>query len=258
MKSSTLYYLTVFLFVVPFSTVGQKGKLSFEFSFSQQYWKMETLNDYLNDSNNPEMTLFIESPYLKDGFKFQGKLTYQLCKLINFGVYANYQTAQISIERNYEVYDPIEGTYTDYSYDFNLQPETKSVGINLGVLYNEIFNFDKKSTFFSRVTINNDFKLGVAKSAIIGQQIMKNPFTSVFPQIYGLSNHFVGDLSLTMGYTFLKKPFFSNFGLTIGYQFYKSGIIRDPADQSIDLSNGTSANLDFSGLYFGINLCFGK
>lgn len=256
MKLYTFHKL--FLIVIPFTTLCQEDKLSFDFSFSQQNWEMKTLNDYLIDTNNPEVNLFVNGPYLKGGVKFQGQFNYQPSKYINFGVYANYQTAQVSIERNFIVYDPIENTYTDVSYDFILQPKAKSLGVNLGVLHHELFNFNKKKAFFKRVTIRNEFKLGISNSQLRGQSVSKKPFSGLQPVIYGDAYHLAGDISLSIGYTFLKKPIFSSFGLIIGYQFYQTGIITNPLNEDIELSDGTSVILDFSGLYFGVNLLIGK
>lgn len=247
-----------FLLVFPFSIFCQEDKLSFDFSFSQQNWEMKTLNDYLIDPNNPEVNLFVNGPYLKGGVKFQGQFNYQPSKYFNFGVYANYQTTQVSIERNFVVYDPVENTYTDVSYDYILQPKAKSIGVNLGVLHHELFNFDKKKAFVKRVTIKNEFKLGISNSQLRGQTVSKKPFSSLIPVIYGDSYHLAGDISLSVGYTFLKKPIFSSFGLTIGYQFYQTGMITYHLDDGIDLSDGTALILDFSGLYIGINLLIGK
>jgi hypothetical protein len=219
---------------------------------------MKQLNDYLVDSKNPESNLFIDSPYLKNGLKFNWRLTYQFGEKFNFGIFANYQTSQVSISQNYKIYDPIEDTYFDYSYDFVLTPKSKSIGLSLGFLYHEFFNFDTKSNFLKHLFIINDFNIGIANSELSGYQIIHKPNKALFSEINGASNHFIGDISLSLTYKFVNKPLFSAIGIHVGYQFYKSGIIRNPANQTLELSNGTSANLDFSGVYFGLNLTIGK
>lgn len=258
MKRSTFHHLILFLFVLPLTAVGQKGKLNFDFSFSQQYWKMNQFNDFLLDSNNPINDLMLDSPYLKEGFKYQGQLNYQYSKHFNFGIYANYQTAQATFEKNYTVYEPFQDIYYNYTYHFILQPESKSIGLNLGILYHEFFNFDAKSAFLKRLTLSNELKFGIAQSKLNAYEAMIKPYKSSHSLFGGTSTHLTGDISAALSYRFIDKQVFSAIGIHVGYQFLTSGIIINHADQTLDLSDGTSVNLDFSGLYFGIKLSFGK
>ena len=62
----------------------------------------------------------------------------------------------------------------------------------------------------------------------------------------------------SFSYRLIDKQVFSAIGIHVGYQFLASGIIHDRIDRTMDLSNGTSVNLDFSGVYFGVNLTIGK
>jgi len=258
MKRKHLYYLILFLFVVPLKTVGQKEKLNFDFSFSQQYWKMNQFNDFLLDSHNPINDLMLDSPYFKEGFKYQGKLCYQYSKHFNFGVYANYQTAQTTFEKNFTVYEPFEDVYSNYTYHFILQPESKSIGLNLGVLYHEFFNFDAKSAFLKRLTLSNELKFGISQSKLNAFEAMIIPYKTAHSLFGGTSTHLAGDISAATSYRFIDKQVFSEIGIHVGYQFLLSGIIHNRVDQTLDLSDGTSVNLDFSGVYFGLNLTLGK
>lgn len=258
MKQRYCYIIILFLFVLPFKTVGQKGKLNFDFSFSQQFWKMKQLNDFLIDSNNPINDLMVDSPYFKEGFKYQGQLSYQYSKHFNLGIYANYQTAQATFEKNYVVYEPFQDIYYNYTYHFILQPESKSIGLNLGILYHEFFNFDTKSAFLKRLTLSNELKFGITQSRLYAYEAMIKPYKSASSLFGGASNHLTGDISASFSYRLIDKQVFSAIGIHVGYQFLASGIIHDRIDRTMDLSNGTSVNLDFSGVYFGVNLTIGK
>jgi len=156
------------------------------------------------------------------------------------------------------VYDAIEDVYTEYVYDFILKPESKSVGLNLGILYHEFFNFDTKSKFLKRLSMSNDLKCGIAHSKLNGYQVLKKPYKNTGILLNGTSTHLTGDISLAITYRLIDKQVFSAIGIHVGYQFLASGIIRNRSEQTLALTNGTSANLDFSGLYFGINLSYGK
>ena len=258
MKKQTFHCILLILFLTPLTAEGQKGKLNFDFSFSQQYWKMNQLNDFLIDSNNPINDLMVDGPYFKEGFKYQGQLSYQYSKYFNFGIYGNYQTAQATFEKNYTVYEPFQDIYYHYTYHYILQPESKSAGLNLGILYHELFNFDAKSAFLKRLTLSNDLKFGIAQSKLNAYEAMIKPYKLARSFFGGTSNHLAGDISAAISYRFIDKQVFSAIGIHVGYQFLKSGIIYDRLDRTMDLSNGTSVNLDFSGVYFGLNLSIGK
>lgn len=258
MKKHRFHYILLILIVIPLLAGGQKGKLNFDFSFSQQYWKMNQFNDFLLDANNPINDLMLDSPYFKEGFKYQGQLNYQYSKHFNFGIYANYQTAQATFEKNYTVYEPFQDIYYNYTYHFILQPESKSIGLNLGVLYHEFFSFNEKSQFLKRLSLANELKFGIAQSKLNGYEATIKPYKSAHTLFGGTSNHLAGDISAALSYRFIDKPVFSAIGIHVGYQFLTSGIIINRADQTMDLSDGTSVNLDFSGVYFGLNLTIGK
>ncbi len=258
MKKHTFHCILLILFLIPLTAEGQKGKLNFDFSFSQQYWKMNQLNDFLIDANNPIKDVMLDSPYFKDGFKYQGQLSYQYSRHFNFGIYGNYQTAQATFEKNYTVYEPFQDVYYNYTYHFILQPESKSIGLNLGILYHEFFNFDAKSAFLKRLTLSNDLKFGIAQSKLNAYEAMIKPNKMARSLFGGKSNHIAGEISATFSYRFIDKQVFSAIGIHFGYQFLTSEIIHDRIDRTMDLSDGTSVNLDFSGVYFGVNLTIGK
>jgi hypothetical protein len=219
---------------------------------------MNQFNEFLIDANNPIKDVMVDSPYFKEGFKYQGQLSYQYSKHFNFGIYANYQTAQATFEKNYTVYEPFQDIYYNYTYHFILQPESKSIGLNLGILYHEFFNFDAKSAFLKRLTLSNELKFGIAQSKLNAHEAVIKPYKNAGSLFGGTSNHLAGDISAAIAYRFIDKHVFSAIGIHVGYQFLTSGIIYDRADRTMDLSDGSSVNLDFSGVYFGLNLTIGK
>jgi hypothetical protein len=246
MRKKSLLTIILFLSYMQsgFVVFGQIGKLSFDFSAANQFWKMNSLNQYLTDPMNDDHIYSTNNPYLKSGIKFQGAL--------------NYQFATCTIDRNFVVYDASENTTTNFNTDLLTKANTLSFGVNLGVSYDNLSKHLFKTKYLQQIKFSNQIKFGYAQSNLQSYYVFKEPTQIEFPKNSGASHHLVGDLSLSVAFPILTNPVFSSIGLNVGYQFYKSGIILNAANQSISISNGTQVHLDFSGLYAGLSFTVGK
>ena len=260
MRKKSLLTIILFLSCMQsgFVVFGQIGKLSFDFSAANQFWKMSSLNQYLTDPLNADHIYSTNNPYLKSGIKFQGALNYQFANYLMLGFYGNYQFATCTMDRNFVVYDASENTETNFETDLFTKANTLSFGVNLGVSYDNLSKHLFKTKYLQQIKLSNQIKVGYAQSNLQSYYVFKEPSQIEFPKNSGASQHLVGDLSLSVAFPILTNPVFSSIGLNVGYQFYKSGIILNAANQSISISNGTQVHLDFSGWYAGLNFELGK
>ena len=260
MRKNSLLTIILFLSFLQsgFLVYGQISKLSFDLSGANQFWKMNSLNQHMTDPNNADYTYSSNSPYLKSGIKFQGALNYQFGNYLMLGLYSNYQFAQCTIDRNFVVYDASENSTTNFKTDWITKLKTLSFGVNLGICYDNLSKQLFKTKYLQQIKFSNQIKVGYAQSNLLSYYVFNEPIQLEFPRNNGASKHFVGDLSMSVAFPFRTSHVLSSIGLNIGYQYYKSGIIRNLANQSISISNGTQVHLDFSGFYFGIYLTIGK
>lgn len=260
MRKKSLLIIILFLSCMQsgFVVFGQIGKLSFDFSAANQFWKMNSLNQYLTDPMNDDHIYSTNNPYLKSGIKFQGALNYQFANYLMLGLYGNYQFASGTMDRNFVVYDASENTMINFNTDLHTKANTISFGVNLGICYDNLSKHLFKTKYLQQIKFSNQFKFGYAQSNLQSYYVFKEPIQIEFPKNSGASQHLVGDLSLSVAFPILTNPVFSSIGLNVGYQYYKSGIIRNAANQTISISNGTQVHLDFSGWYAGLNFTLGK
>lgn len=258
MKEAIKYLNVVFFVILQHFLFAQQGKLNFNFSYSEQRGKMTELNAYLNDSNYDKAFLFNEESYLQDINKFNGHISYQFWKNVNLGLFGCYQTSGSTVNHKFPVYDPVENTTVEYSYNYELKAINLAFGISTEVLYSDMFNFRDKGSFLKRLIVSNIFNWGVAQSNLRSSQVGITPQKYEFNEYNYKAMHLIGDVSVNVNYEFLRKPILSSLGLRFGYQFNKSGILRNIVGQTLRTSDDTSVNLDFSGIYFGVNFSIGK
>lgn len=258
MKKFVKFLFTAFFVLLHHISLSQQGKLDFNFTYAIQQGKMTSLNAYLHDSNFDKTILFKKNSYLKSINKFYGQINYQFWKNLNVGLFACFQNSGVVVNHMFSVFDPIDNTTVDYSYNYELMVRNSSIGVSTSILYDEIFNFRNKNPFLHRFLVKNVFNWGVAQSTLRSSQV------GVFPVKYELNEydfkaiHLTGDISLNVNYEFLRKPILSSFGVCFGYQFNESGVLQNLVGQTLRKSDNTSINLDFSGFYFGLNLLLGK
>lgn len=258
MRRNVKFLKIIFFVFLNYISFSQQGKLDFNFTYAIQQGKMTSLNAYLHDSNYDKAMLFKENSYLQNINKYYGQINYQFWKNVNFGLYGCYQQSGVLVNHKFPVFDPIENTTTEFSYNYELIASNTSFGLSSSILYNEIFNFRGKSNFLKRLIVKNVFNLGMSYSALRSSQVGITPEKYEYNEYDFTDIHLNGDLSLNVNYEFLRKPILSSLGVCFGYQFNKSGIVRNIVGQSLRMSDDTSVNLDFSGLYFGLNLSIGK
>ncbi len=258
MKKTISFYGALLLMFLHISTFAQKGKLDFNFTYSSQQARMSVINEFLHDQNFEKATLFTENSYLQKCNKIQGQIDYQCAKYINIGVFTSYQNTGLIVNHQFFVFDPVENSTTKYAYDYQLMADNISYGISYSILYHEIFNFRNKSNFLKRCIIKNVFNWGLAFSTLRSAQIGIMPMKYELNEFDFRSMHLNGDISVNLNYELINKIFLSSVGIRFGYQFNKSGIIKNIIGQTLLLSNDRSVNLDFSGVYLGLNFSIGK
>jgi hypothetical protein len=185
-------------------------------------------------------------------------LNYQFRNYLMLGLYSNYQFAQCIIDRNFVVYDASENSTTYFNTDWITKSNTLSFGVNLAICYDNLSKHFFKTKYLQQIKFSNQIKVGHAQSNLLSYYVFNEPIQLEFPRNNGASKHFVADLSMSVAFPLRTSHILSSIGLNIGYQYYKSGIIRNVANQSISISNGTQVHLDFSGFYFGLHMTIGK
>ena len=255
MKSAINFIVFLFVQTVLFAQVQ---KMNFNFSIGKQFGKMESINLFLKDSNFDKNTLLTDDSYLKSINKFEGDLTFQFVKNFNLGVYSSYSSSTVNFIHSFPVYNPDDYTTTQFKYSYDLMATNFTLGVIGSLLYNELFNFRQNEGLSKRIILTNSFMLGISSSYLRSSQVGLTPIKYELNEYNYNAVNLCGDLSMDLNFEYLKRPILSSIGLSFGYHFNKTSILRNRANQTLELSDQTSVNLDFSGIYVGANLTIGK
>ena len=243
----------------------EKGKLSLSFEYNSQQFALERVNGYLLDTNYFSTYTFneVQTNQIKKGHSFGLSASYQALSFADFGIYGSYQVGKITrTPYFYEDLDPVwnpgqniithEGQYSFDVYSI-------FVGIKATLYINKLLKLDEKSNvFLNNLIIGTELKGGYG-FASTKETYAYPSFQVAFPYSSYSSQNFQGKIGLQLGYILSKKSIFSAIGLNLGYQIFKTPVIKDPVGEELYYNNKElSANIDFSGLYFGAFLTIGK
>lgn len=273
-------YLTILFLTILTASAQNKGDFTFEIEANQiRYNNMDVANRFLRDTTSETSKLF-GSKYINDTLKKSGlyglSLSYQPLNFMSFGIYGSYQSNRFN-----RTYDQVS-----LGYDISMNPEflighylekvttsSLTIGASTTVYLNKIFQFEKYNTkFLQRFQIGVGLKGGFSLNAfeigngITGMQYITSLLkTNDIPGQEHMnyqtfrSQNWSGSIELKLGYRIVQRKLFSTFGVKIGYQFHSTPVLKDKGDRAFQYgATNEEMKLNFSGLYYGIYLNFGK
>lgn len=250
------------LLIVHFSVsvVGQNNypKIFFEVGYSHQQTKMENFNNHLDLIENDVFKL---NDYLESVNNVQIVLRYKPKPIFDFGIYGGRQAVLLESFPLQKKLNP-DLTVTNVEGYHKNQIESWSLGLVATVYFDQFLRSHDK--LFERVNLGMELLGGIGFSSYF----LETHFVTFSP--IGISSAtrksqgFQGQLGFIVEYDFVRNPLIGIIGLRVGYQFYATSTLENRlgykwGDQNYDWTSADSeVNLDFSGIYYGVYLKFGK
>jgi len=218
----------------------------------------------MNQINNALSNGFLENQFdsegfnINDGNSFKFSLAYQPTDLFDIGIYGGYQYAAKNSTPSFYKMDEYNLPIKECEGRHELRTEAITFGISNTWYIDDVLNFQNKGVFLSRFHVGIELNAGIGFSKIISD--LQPPSGVLEPKeyLYFTSQDFQGQIGLKFEYDFTKQPIFSTLGIRGGYQYFKTKSVKDRLDNEWIVQGEQPISLDFSGLYFGAYLKFGK
>lgn len=252
------------LLILGFNSFCQQPKeLNVEISYGGLNTKQESLNDYFQDSGEFFYKLYEESKVnrqINNVAQYTIGVNYQITNALGFGINVDHSFASLKIPTSltFEPYPGIPDSNSTY-YGLSLL-RISSIGISVSsqIFFNKHLNFVE-----SRLKIIRSLELYTRLSGGISfsRYEKRSSFNMAdFSQVEYESKAFQGRAEIGIGYRF-GKSIFSAIGMKVGYQYLKTNNVRNYSDNRLlynTLEQPKYVSLDFSGIYYGVYLKFGK
>jgi hypothetical protein len=239
-------------------------RLSFDFGYGINAYKMEGLNRYFVDS------FAVKTGQLEEGIhrgeQFMAALRFQPVGSFDVGVYAMYQFAQTEGTPKFMIFNET-GTGFDYiEWRYRLETQAVTLGLSANLFISNLLKFhEKESYLLKRLHISTEFCGGYSMAFAHSHAIM--PAFTAFNEEYAArhditrfdSRAFHGQVALKVSYDIIQSPLITSIGFRFGYQFMKTSVMQDRlGDEWVLASSGYPVQLDFSGLFGGVFVSLGR
>jgi len=269
------FIISLITFVFAANVMAQdKHDFSIELNVNGTNHEMGLVNDYFTkDPYFPYTSVTKRNNHLNSlnfGLDYTLGINYQPFHFMDFGVFANYQSATIKRSFTYEDY-PDPSSYPDSSITrdgkINTQVNALSLGISSNIYLNKIFHLDRiNSIFLKKMIIFIGLKGGIGYSTFNEQAsnyYYSTNTTYDYTNFQYKATNLNGRAEIGIGYPIYNKSFFSSVGFKIGYQYFKTSPVKNYAGTYLyhndDYNNpDAKVSLDFSGVYYGVYLRIGK
>jgi hypothetical protein len=234
----------------------KKDALSFDFGYSINSYSMGKLNEFYIDSFAFQPNINLLQNKITKGQQYRLGLNYQPTGLFDIGIFGSYQfgnsTSNPLITQTDDWGFPIQ----EHRGNFELRTEAFGVGVSTTWYITHLLKFQEKENTLNRLHIGIELNAGVGYSkAILDLRFETLSFASYNDFN---SRDFQGQAGLKVEYDFTKNPIFTTLGIRAGYQYFRTRTIKDRLDKEWVVLDTYPINLDFSGLYLGAYLKFGK
>jgi hypothetical protein len=251
----TLLLISYFLVV---SAQSQKiDRISIQVGYDLHFYEMNQINSALANGFL-ENQLDSEGFNINDGNSFKFNLAYHPTELFDIGIYGGYQFAKKNSTPSFYKMDEYNLPIKECEGRHELRTEAITFGIGNTWYIDNALDFQTKGSYLSRFHFGIELNAGIGFSKIISDLQPPNGVIEPKEYLYFTSQDFHGQVGLKFEYDFTKQPIFSTLGIRGGYQYFVTKTVKDRLDNEWIVQGENPINLDFSGLYFGVYLKFGK
>lgn len=255
----------LFLYLLSATMAAQSPqRLSFDFGYGVNAYKMEGLNRYFVDSFALKFGQLDEG--IKRGEQLMAALRYQPARSFDVGIYGMYQFAQSEGTPVLPISNEFGQLVDEVEWEYRLETQAVTVGLSASLFISHLLNFhEKESALLNRLHIATEFSGGYSMAFAHIHGIMP-AFTSFNTEIAARhdvtrfdARAYHGQAALKVAYDLTQSPLFTSIGFRFGYQFMKTPVLTDRLDEEWVLAiTDYRVQLDFSGFFGGVFLSFGR
>ena len=251
---SIITIATLISTVIIYSQNEFKSKLSLDFGYSFNEYKLTSLNENLIDNYINELERLNDR--ITTGRSFILGIGFSSNRFIENRIHLCYERG---ISENIALINTIfDGQVVEVPGQFIARARALSVSLGTQFYLNQL-NFLKpkaEKSFIHRFQYGPEFNIGYG----FGNFIMHSaiPSENIYGEFLFRANGLKYQFGLKSEFTFKVNSVVSSLGFIFGYQYFKtSELKRFSGDNLIGFGESTP-NLDFSGFYYGIYLKLGK
>ncbi len=252
-KKSPLFWL-----ILVFFNFTHAQKFNVELGFNRNQYKMEAINSYYIDAFASQAHINILQEHINSGNQALINISYRPSGLLDFGLYASYQSGGAKGYPVTIIYDNIGSQISCHKGCLELDTRAFSFGLSNTWYISHLLKFQEKQTTLNRVHLGIELMGGYGFSDV--QFEMYYPTYTEIPimSLKHSANAFQGQLGFKLEYDFVLNPIITSLGIRGGYQYFRTGNVKNKLDQEWVVLGEYPINLDFSGFYFGVFLKLGR
>ncbi len=255
-----LFPVLAYLLVSLSSNSQETGILKVQFSIQNNSYEMSDLNAFLTDPNYVDNVLYSTTPkdQVTSGRLYTLSLSVYPQPFFRIGLYGSYQSGGID-RSSYFTYMNSSSELETVNFNYKLTTDALSAGICSGIALNDLLHFtEKESTFIKNLGLELYLQFGMGFSRL--RDVLTLDYTDFeFMYYYHKSSDVQFDAGVGLDYPLINNDFFTEIGVKCGYQYFKTGFISNSNSDIIPNTGGeVKLTLDFTGIYFGAYLTFGK
>jgi hypothetical protein len=238
-------------------------RLSFDFGYGINAYKMEGLNRYFVDS------FAVKTGQLEEGIhrgeQFMAALRFQPAGAFDVGVYAMYQFAQTEGSPNFITFNETGTGFDTIQLRYRLETQAVTLGLSANLFISNLLKFhEKESYLLKRLHISTEFCGGYSLAFAHSHAIF--PAYTAFNDEYAArhdvarfdSKAIHGQVALKISYDIIQSPLITSIGFRFGYQIMKTSVMQNRVGEEWILASGYPVQLDFSGLFGGVFISLGR
>lgn len=241
-----------------FAQSSTSGRLSFEFGFNQNQFKMLDLNQFYVDEFASQVNPKLLDEGITSGQSLRLGLQYRPVGIFDVGLYTLYQSGETSSNPQFTQRDEFGMIIARPIGQFSIRTEAISFGLISNIFISHFLNFsEKKRRFLNSSHVSIELQGGWGYSRIVAD--LQRPDQPIFSTYdFFSSQAFQGTTGLKYSYDITRNNLISSIGFRFGYQFFKTGTVEDRLGDEWVIQGENPISLDFSGLYYGVIVGLGK
>lgn len=261
----TLYKFSLLFFLFPLFVFAQsKNDIFFNFEYSLGSSKMGIMNEILADTSYFNSSKYETSPTntLSNTQGFAFEVGFQPFRFQDFSFGINYSFCDIQRTPFRYFDDPSNpGASVKSNGVYQMKLSRMNISLNSQTHFDALLHFEQKtSPFIQRLKLASAYQIGLGKSFLTQEEYFQQPIPIYIP-LRGSALNLNGQVACLLGYQLNEEAIVSSIQLKVGYNFNFSKELKDAADNALiyyqDLKS-VPMKLDFSGLYFGLQLTLRK
>lgn len=241
-----------------FAQTSSSGRLSFEFGFDQNQFKMHDLNQFYVDEFASQVTPKLLEDGITAGQSLRLGLLYRPYDIFDVGLYSVFQSGMTSSNPQFTQLDEFGTIVANPIGLFSLRTEAIALGLSSNFFISHLLGFsEKNSRFLNGSNLSIELQGGWGYTRVVAD--LQRPDQPMFSSYNFFSSPaFQGAMGLKYSYDITRNDLISSIGFRFGYQFFKTGNVEDRLGNEWIIQGENPISLDFSGLYYGVIVGIGK